>query len=115
MSLAAQPAVRAAAQPATKEKGWFASDWGLLAAIAALVIIQRGDSRHQYHRPDHGAAVRGQLWLHPAVNVPQNMVAYGTDAFQARDFVRTGLVLTVIALALVMVLGATYWHWLGYV
>ena len=34
---------------------------------------------------------------------------------QARDFVRTGLVLTVIALALVMVLGATYWRWLGYV
>jgi len=48
------------------------------------------------------------------VNAPQNMVAYGTETFRARDFVRTGLVLTVIALALVMVLGATYWHWLGY-
>jgi anion transporter len=49
------------------------------------------------------------------VNAPQNMVAYGTDTFAARDFVRTGLVLTVIALVLVMVLGATYWKWLGYV
>jgi len=49
------------------------------------------------------------------VNAPQNMVAYGTDTFVARDFVRTGLVLTVIALVLVMVLGATYWRWLGYV
>lgn len=49
------------------------------------------------------------------VNAPQNMVAYGTDTFAARDFVRTGLVLTVIAIALVMALGATYWHWLGYV
>jgi hypothetical protein len=29
--------------------------------------------------------------------------------------VRTGLVLTGIALALVMALGATYWRWLGYV
>ena len=48
------------------------------------------------------------------VNAPQNMVAYGTETFQARDFVRTGLVLTVIALVLVMVLGATYWRWLGY-
>lgn len=48
------------------------------------------------------------------VNAPQNMVAYGTDTFTARDFVRTGLVLTVIAFALVMVLGATYWRWLGY-
>jgi solute carrier family 13 (sodium-dependent dicarboxylate transporter), member 2/3/5 len=49
------------------------------------------------------------------VNAPQNMVAYGTDTFVARDFVRTGLVLTVIAFALVMTLGATYWRWLGYV
>jgi anion transporter len=49
------------------------------------------------------------------VNAPQNMVAYGTETFEARDFVRTGLVLTLIALALVMLLGATYWRWLGYV
>jgi anion transporter len=49
------------------------------------------------------------------VNAPQNMVAYGTDTFSARDFVRTGLVLTMIALLLVMLLAATYWHWLGYV
>ena len=48
------------------------------------------------------------------VNAPQNMVAYGTETFTARDFVRTGFVLTIIALALVMLLGATYWHWLGY-
>ena len=49
------------------------------------------------------------------VNAPQNMVAYGTETFEAKDFVRTGLVLTVIALALVMLLGVTYWRWLGYV
>ena len=49
------------------------------------------------------------------VNSPQNMVGYGTETFSARDFVRTGLVLTLIAVALVMLLGATYWHWLGYV
>jgi di/tricarboxylate transporter len=48
------------------------------------------------------------------VNAPQNMVAYGTDTFTARDFVRTGLVLTVIAYALVLLLGATYWPWMGY-
>lgn len=48
------------------------------------------------------------------VNAPQNMVAYGTDTFAARDFVRTGLVLTVIAYALVLLLGATYWPWMGY-
>ena len=49
------------------------------------------------------------------VNAPQNMVAYGTETFAARDFVRTGLVLTVIAYALVLVLGVTYWRWLGFV
>jgi hypothetical protein len=26
----------------------------------------------------------------------------------------TGFVLTIVALMLVMALGATYWHWLGY-
>jgi hypothetical protein len=40
MSIAAQPSVRSAAAPATpKEKGWFASNWGLVAATAALIII----------------------------------------------------------------------------
>ena len=49
------------------------------------------------------------------VNAPQNMVAYGTETFEARDFVRTGLVLTAVAFALVMLLGVTWWRWLGYV
>ena len=39
MSLAAQPSARPAAPAAPKEKNWIASNWGLLAAIAALVII----------------------------------------------------------------------------
>jgi len=49
------------------------------------------------------------------VNAPQNMVAFGTDTFEASDFVRTGLVLTAIAYALVLLLGVTWWRWLGYV
>ncbi|HEY1935951.1 MAG TPA: DASS family sodium-coupled anion symporter [Acetobacteraceae bacterium] len=49
------------------------------------------------------------------VNSPQGMVAYGTDTFTPRDFIRTGLVLTVLAYLLTLVFGATYWHWLGYV
>jgi anion transporter len=49
------------------------------------------------------------------VNAPQNMVAYGTETFEARKFVQIGLVLTVVAFALIMLLGATYWKWLGYV
>lgn len=49
------------------------------------------------------------------VNAPQNMVAYGTGTFAATDFIRIGLVLTAIGMALVMLLGGTYWRWLGYV
>ena len=49
------------------------------------------------------------------VNSPQGMVAYGTETFVARDFVRTGIVITVLAYLLTLLLGATYWRWLGYV
>jgi anion transporter len=49
------------------------------------------------------------------VNSPQGMVAYGTETFAARDFVRVGLVLTVLAYLLTLLFGATYWRWLGYV
>ncbi len=49
------------------------------------------------------------------VNAPQNMVAYGTETFAVKDFVRTGLVLTLVAYLLVLAFGATYWSWLGYV
>ncbi|WP_460489277.1 anion permease [Curvibacter fontanus] len=48
------------------------------------------------------------------VNAPRNLVAYGTDTVAVRDFVRTGLVLTVIGFALVLLLKATYWQWMGY-
>ena len=48
------------------------------------------------------------------VNAPQNMVAYATDTFEVRDFVRTGIPLTIIAYLLILLMGATYWKWLGY-
>lgn len=49
------------------------------------------------------------------VNSPQAMVAHGTGTFLVRDFVRTGLALTVLAYVLTLIFGATYWRWLGYV
>ncbi len=49
------------------------------------------------------------------VNAPQNMIAYGTDTFTVKDFIRTGIPLTIIAYGLIMLLGATYWKWLGLV
>jgi len=49
------------------------------------------------------------------VNAPQNMVAFGTDTFEVKDFIKTGIPLTIIAYLLILVFGATYWKWLGYV
>lgn len=49
------------------------------------------------------------------VNAPQNMIAYGTNTFEVRDFVRSGIPLTLIGFALIMLLGSTYWKWLGLV
>ncbi|MBK6335859.1 MAG: DASS family sodium-coupled anion symporter [Betaproteobacteria bacterium] len=48
------------------------------------------------------------------VNAPQNMIAYGTGTFAARDFVRTGLVITLVAMVLLVVFALTYWSWMGY-
>lgn len=48
------------------------------------------------------------------VNSPQAMIAYGTGTFSARDFVRTGIVLTIAAMALLVVFALTYWPWMGY-
>ncbi|MCE5244244.1 MAG: anion permease, partial [Desulfobacteraceae bacterium] len=47
------------------------------------------------------------------VNAPQNMVAYGTDTFEVKDFIRTGIPLTIAAYLLILMLSATYWKWLG--
>ena len=48
------------------------------------------------------------------VNAPQNMIAYGTDTFDAKDFVRTGLVITFAASVLLVIFALTYWPWMGY-
>ena len=39
MSSAAQSTVRPVVQPSRKDTNWFASNWGLLAAVAALVVV----------------------------------------------------------------------------
>ena len=48
------------------------------------------------------------------VNSPQGMLAYGTDTIDIKDYVRTGLVLTAVAIALLVVFALTYWPWMGY-
>ncbi|MDO4936904.1 MAG: DASS family sodium-coupled anion symporter [Sutterellaceae bacterium] len=49
------------------------------------------------------------------VNAPQNMIAYSTGAFDVKTFAFVGIILTVVAYALVMLLASTYWSWMGLV
>jgi di/tricarboxylate transporter len=42
------------------------------------------------------------------------MIAYSTDRFDARDFIRTGLVITLAAVVLLVIFALTYWPWMGY-
>lgn len=49
------------------------------------------------------------------VSAPQNMLAYGTGAFTAKQFIKTGIPLTIVGYLLIMLLSATYWSWLGLV
>jgi sodium-dependent dicarboxylate transporter 2/3/5 len=53
-------------------------------------------------------------WILP-INGPPSMLAFGTGTFEARDFIRVGVVLTIIAYAMLLLFAATYWRWLGYV
>lgn len=47
------------------------------------------------------------------VNAPQNMVAYGTGAFTTKDFLKSGVPLTIIGYLLILLFAATYWNWVG--
>lgn len=47
------------------------------------------------------------------VSAPQNMLAYGTGAFTTKDFLKSGIPLTIGAYILVLILSATYWKWIG--
>ncbi len=49
------------------------------------------------------------------VSAPQNMLAYGTGAFITKQFLKTGIPLTLIGYLLVLLFSTTYWKWLGLV
>ena len=96
----------------------FASATGLAAAIIPIII----SVLQQLKTP--GVNVIGMTMILQyvvsfgfilPVNAPQNMIAYGTNTFEVRDFVRCGIPLTIIGFCLIMLLGMTYWKWLGLV
>lgn len=43
------------------------------------------------------------------------MLAYGTGAFTTRQFLKTGIPLTIAGYLLVLLFSATYWKWIGLV
>lgn len=47
------------------------------------------------------------------ISAPQNMLAYGTGAFTTKDFIKSGIPLTIGAYLLVLLFSATYWKWMG--
>ena len=47
------------------------------------------------------------------INAPQNMLAYGTETFTAKDFLKSGIPLTIAGFLLIMLFSATYWKWIG--
>ncbi|MDF1484312.1 DASS family sodium-coupled anion symporter [Ramlibacter sp. H39-3-26] len=48
------------------------------------------------------------------VNAPQNMVCLGTDTFNARQFAKVGIAVTVVGYLLMLAMGLTWWRWLGW-
>ena len=96
----------------------FASATGLAAAIIPIVISVL------QHLKTPGVNIVGMTMILQyvvsfgfilPVNAPQNMIAYGTNTFEVKDFVRSGIPMTIIGYALIMFLGMTYWKWMGLV
>ena len=48
------------------------------------------------------------------INAPQNMVCLGTETFNARQFAKVGLLVTLIGYLLMLVFAMTWWKWLGW-
>ncbi len=97
----------------------FASATGLAAAIIPIIISVLQSVDPAQHINVIGMTMILQyvvsFGMILPVNAPQNMVAYSTETFEVRDFVRTGIPLTIVAYLLILLMGATYWTWLGHV
>lgn len=49
------------------------------------------------------------------INAPQNMVCIATETFTSKQFLRTGIWLTLGGYLLMLVFAATWWRWLGWI
>ena len=94
----------------------FASATGLAAAIIPIIISVL------QHLKTPGVNIVGMTMILQyvvsfgfilPVNAPQNMIAYSTDTFEVKDFIKTGIPLTIFAYLTILLLANTYWKWLG--
>lgn len=94
----------------------FASATSLSSTLIPIVIaLVQGMDRPDMNAP--GMVLIQQFivsfgFLLP-VNAPQNMLAYGTGAFTSKDFIRSGIPLTIIGYLMILLFGLTYWKWVG--
>jgi anion transporter len=98
----------------------FASATALAAAFIPIVIsVLQEVARHGVPVNVAGVTMILQFTISfgfmLVVSAPQNMVAFGTGTFAARDFTRSGVVITLVGYGLILLLTATWWDWLGYV
>ncbi|EGQ0296119.1 DASS family sodium-coupled anion symporter [Staphylococcus pseudintermedius] len=47
------------------------------------------------------------------VSSPQSMLAYGTETFTVKGFLKAGIPITIVGYILVVIMSMTYWKWLG--
>ncbi|PCF54983.1 SLC13 family permease [Staphylococcus delphini] len=47
------------------------------------------------------------------VSSPQSLLAYGTETFTVKDFLKAGIPITIVGYILVVIMSMTYWKWLG--
>ena len=97
----------------------FASATALAAAMIPIIIsVLQGASEHNALNVVGMTVILQYVicfgFILP-VNAPQNMVAFSTGAFTAKDFIKTGIPLTIIAYGTILLLSATYWKFLGLV
>lgn len=97
----------------------FASATALAAAMIPIIIsVLQGASEHSTLNVVGMTVILQYVicfgFILP-VNAPQNMVAFSTGAFAAKDFIKTGIPLTIIAYGTILLLSATYWKFLGLV
>ena len=83
-------------------------------AMIPIIIAVLGNARHQHCRHGHDPAVRRELWLHSGRQCTAEHGGVRHGHIRSQRFRPHWSAAHRHAIALVMLLGATYCSWLGY-